>query len=89
MKISWKSLEKFVHSDYCVWIDLVQKFGSKKLKSSMESQISTYEQNNLIQKSLTKISWKRLKKIVYSDYCIWIDVVQELGSNKLKSFLKP
>jgi hypothetical protein len=66
----------------------VQKFGSNKLKSSLKTQISTYSQNDLIQKSLMKISWKSLKKIVYSDYCIWINFVQNFGSNKLKSLMK-
>jgi uncharacterized protein (DUF1697 family) len=81
-------LEKIVYSDYCIWINVVQKFESNKLKSLMKSQISTYEQNNLIGESLMKISWKKLEKIVYSEYCIWINVVQKLKSNKLKSLMK-
>ena len=40
---------------------LCNKIGSNKLKSLMKSQISTYEQNRLIEKSLMKISEKALK----------------------------
>ena len=36
-----------------------------------------------------KISWKSKIKFIYNNYCIWNNVVQKLGSNKLKSSLKP
>jgi hypothetical protein len=61
MKISWKWLEKIVYSAYCIWINVVQKIGSNKLKSLMKLQISTYSLlglKSLNQKKSLKQVWK-------------------------------